>query len=113
MCLTGSEYKFKNRGPYCYRINGQVYPATSQMQPELGKKPLFSQIYIYDQQNELDNRLNSFQQLDKDILKELQEMIKQVNPYAKKYQQAADMLKEMPTEDVRIVLKTTRSTIDP
>ena len=77
------------------------------------KGHFFSQIYIYDQQNELENRLNSFQQLDKDILKELQEMIKKVNPYAQIYQQAADILRENPMEDVRLVLKTTGTKIDP
>ena len=41
MCLTGDEYKFKNHGPYCYRINGQVYHTISQMQLESGKRPLF------------------------------------------------------------------------
>ena len=57
MYLTGHEYTFKGRGPYCFRINGQVYHKISQMQPETGKSPGFSQIYIYDQQNELNNHL--------------------------------------------------------
>ena len=43
LCLTG---KFKNPGPYCYSINGQLYHALSQMQPEHGKSPAFSQIYM-------------------------------------------------------------------
>ena len=48
MYLTGHEYTFKGRGPYCFRINGQVYHKISQMQPETGKSPGFLQIYIYD-----------------------------------------------------------------
>ena len=55
MCLTRKEYKFKTNGPYCFRICGQVYHTLSQMIPDEGKKPSFSQIYIYHQQNELDN----------------------------------------------------------
>ena len=39
-------------------------------------------------------------------------MIKEVNPYAQMYQQAADILRENPMEDVRLVLKTTGSKID-
>ena len=31
---------------------------------------VFSQIYIYDQEHELDNRLHSFQKLDRTVLKE-------------------------------------------
>ena len=54
MCFTGHEYTFKSRGPYCFKINGQVYHRISQLQPEVGITPGFSQIHIYDQQNELD-----------------------------------------------------------
>ena len=60
MNVSGVEHKF-TKGPYCYRISGQVYHALSQMQPPHGRKPCFSQIYIYDQENELNNQLASFQ----------------------------------------------------
>ena len=82
MCYTGKDYHFKSKGPYCFRISGHVYHSISQMLPEPGKVPSFSQIYIYDQENELDNRLRVFNHLDRDLLSELQDMIKEVNPYA-------------------------------
>ena len=111
MCLTGHEYVFKNRGPYCYRINGQVYHRISQLQPEFGRAPGYSQIYIYDQQNELDNHLRSFKQgtLNRNLLKELQEMIKDVNPYAKEYMHVGEVIKQKPTEDIRLVLKNKKN----
>ena len=68
MLLTGSEYEFKSKGPYCFRINWEVYHALSQMHPEPGRKPAFSQIYIYDQEYELDNRLDVFSSLDRNVL---------------------------------------------
>ena len=37
MLLSGNEHKFKTKGPYCYCINGQIYHALNQMQPEYGK----------------------------------------------------------------------------
>ena len=83
MQLTGEHYKFKKKGPYCFRINGQVYHSISHMLPETGKKPSFSQIYIYDQQNELNNRLCLFSDLDRSSF------------------------------DIKLVLKTTGKTIDP
>ena len=46
LCLTGQEFKFKNAGPYCYRVNGQLYHVLSQMQPEHGQEPTFHR-YIY------------------------------------------------------------------
>ena len=74
MCLSGHEYKFKNHGPYCYRINGQVYHVISQMQPEEGKPPGFFYIYIlYDQHNELENQKKSFSNLDHNLLQQLQD----------------------------------------
>ena len=115
MCVSGEEYKFKTNGPYCYRISGQVYHALSQMQPEPGRKPSFSQIYIYDQEHELDNQLHSFQKLDRTVLKELQDIIKAVNPYAQLYKHAGDIMKENPSQDVKLVLRAhdEKSNIDP
>ena len=74
LCLTGQEFKFKNPGPYCYRINGQLYHALSQMQPEHAKPPTFSQIYIYiyDHEHELDYHMKPFTGLDASLLLELQ-----------------------------------------
>ena len=65
MYLTGKEYNFHTNGPYCYRINGQVYHLISQLQPENGKPPGFSQVYIYDKEHELDHRFNSLNTLDR------------------------------------------------
>ena len=113
MCLTGKEYNFHTSGPYCYRINGQVYHLISQLQPENGKPPGFSQIYIYDKEHELDHCLNSFNTLDRGLLKELQDMIKDENPYAEKYIHVSNVINEKPTEDVQLVLKATRDTVDP
>ena len=106
-------YKHVIQGPYCFWITGQVYHAISQMQPGAGKYPLFSQIYIFDKQNELEKWMKSFPSLGKAIMKDLQEMIKEVNPYAQIYQQATDMLQDKPTKDVKLVLKTTGRNIDP
>ena len=69
--LTGQEFKFRTAGPYCYRINGQLYHTISQLQPETEKPPGFSQIYIYDQQHEPDYCMRPFPDLDRSIVKEL------------------------------------------
>ena len=42
------------------------------MQPEQGKPPAFSQIYIYDQEHELDNCMKPFSGLDASLLLDLQ-----------------------------------------
>ena len=106
LCLTGQKFKFKNPGSYCYRINGQLYHALSQMQPDHGKPPAFSQIYIYDHEHELDYHMKPFTGLDASLLLDLQQMIKDVNPYAYKYLQAAATIIENPTGDIKLVLRS-------
>ena len=76
--------------------------------------PSFSQIYIYDdKEQELENHLNSFCQLDRNLLKELQDMMTEVNPYAQIYCHIDNVIKEKPTENVQLGVKATRDTIDP
>ena len=83
------------------------------MEPETGKSSGFSQIYIYDQEHELENRLKAVYKLDKILLRESQDMVKEINPYAKMYGHEADMIWQNPTEDIQLVLKATWKTIDP
>ena len=45
-------------GPYCYRIQGQNYHRMGTLLPETNKPPVFAQLYIYDRQNEIQNRIN-------------------------------------------------------
>ena len=113
--MTKKEYKFNTNGPYCFRISGQIYHAFSQLQPELGSKPRYSQIYIYDQEHELDNHLHTFNNLDRGLLKQLQEMIKTVNPYAHIYKQAGEIMSGNPSEDIKLILRASdeNTNIDP
>ncbi len=55
--------------------------------PEEGQPPTFSQLYIYDTENEIRNRLNIMHNLDATILRNLQNMLDRVNPYAHIFRQ--------------------------
>ncbi|XP_071689999.1 uncharacterized protein [Rutidosis leptorrhynchoides] len=50
----------KNRGPYVFKISGQVYHWVGSLYPPEGCPPRFLQLYIYDTHNELDNRMAHF-----------------------------------------------------
>ena len=113
MSITGMEYNFPHRRPYCFRISGQIYHFIGQMEPEAWKSPVFSQIYIYDQEHELENHLKAVSNLDKTLVMELQDMIKEVNPYEKNYKHVGDMIWENPVQDIHLVLQATGKTIDP
>ena len=112
MQYTGQEYEFRKKGPYCFTISGHVYHSISQMVPEVGKMPSFSQIYIYDRESELDNQLKTFSQLDQGLLKELQDLMKEINPYARQYCHVGDVMKQNPSIDIKLVLKASGDTVD-
>ena len=83
------------------------------MQPEQGKPPAFSQIYIYDQEHELDNCMKPFSGLDASLLLDLQQMIKSVNPYAHTYLQVGETLTANPACDIKLVLRSPSKQVDP
>jgi hypothetical protein len=51
-----------NRGnaPFVFRLSGQNYHSIGSLLPESGAKPRFSQLYIYDTDNEVSNRHSCF-----------------------------------------------------
>ncbi|GJT86219.1 DNA helicase [Tanacetum coccineum] len=48
------------RGPYIFKIYGQIYHWIGTLCPFVGDPPRFCQLYIYDTQNEVANRLQHF-----------------------------------------------------
>ena len=83
------------------------------MHPDGINHQVFHRSTYMIKENEVQNRLRSFSHLDPDLLKEMQEMIKQINPYAQTYIHAGDILRKNPAADIQLVLKATRETIDP
>ncbi|KAI3720341.1 hypothetical protein L6452_21257 [Arctium lappa] len=51
----------RGKGSYVYRVSGQNYHRIGSLLPERGKKPQFAQLYIYDTENEIANRLGVIQ----------------------------------------------------
>ncbi|GJS11226.1 helitron helicase-like domain-containing protein [Tanacetum coccineum] len=58
------------KGPYVFRISGQIYHWIGSMCPEEGQPPRFLQLYIYDTTNEVKNRMAHFHNQDELQLKE-------------------------------------------
>ncbi len=81
-------------GPPVFQIQGTVYHRTGHLMPEEGDKPQFSQLYIYDVTNELDNRKRWNDTLHGGTLRSLQNMMHSVNPFVQHYQHAADVLQQ-------------------
>ena len=58
-----SEIKNSN-GPHIFKISGQVYHLMGSLIPPKDESPKFAQLYIYDTEHELENRLRTFHSED-------------------------------------------------
>ncbi|GJS88090.1 DNA helicase [Tanacetum coccineum] len=67
------------RGPYVFKISGQLYHWIGSLCPAEGEPPRFLQLYIYDTDNEVDNRMSHFggnnSTLRRDIVEGLIDML--------------------------------------
>ena len=92
------------KGMYTFRIHGSIYHRIGSLTPSLNSTPKFAQLYIYDTDHEIDNRLLNFSGLDKTILLQLQKEMHEVNPYVKMFKQLSlDLIKE---PSIKMVIKS-------
>ena len=49
-----------SHGPYIFKISGQIHHLIGSLLPTDDERPRFTQLYIHDTENELDNRISSF-----------------------------------------------------
>ncbi|XP_017985317.1 PREDICTED: uncharacterized protein LOC18588470 [Theobroma cacao] len=87
-------------GPYVFKINGQNHHKIGSLLPVDGERSKFAQLYIYDTENEVSNRINALgydvQQsgVEENIVKELMEMLDQTNQIVKAFRMAKERFKE-------------------
>ncbi|XP_019246018.1 PREDICTED: uncharacterized protein LOC109225707 isoform X2 [Nicotiana attenuata] len=70
----------RNRGIYTFRVQGRMYHLIDDLYPG-GKKSKNLQLYFYDNNNELANRMACSNKINESIVSELMDMLK-VNPYS-------------------------------
>ncbi|RGB32558.1 hypothetical protein C1646_626032, partial [Rhizophagus diaphanus] len=83
-------------GIYTFHIHGEMYHRIGSLLPNSETQPQFAQIYIYDTDHEIQNRLNIMPRLDPIILGELQQMLHDINSYVNQFRQAGNLLKHNP-----------------
>ncbi|XP_076890883.1 uncharacterized protein LOC143542108 [Bidens hawaiensis] len=109
----------RGKGPCVFRLSGQNYHSIGSLQPEPGCKAKFSQLYIYDTDNELTNRQKIFgdsknmstkaaKAMDLQIIQRLKEMLDSQNVLVKTYRKARDSLQENPHIDLKLRLIANR-----
>ncbi|XP_035838142.1 uncharacterized protein LOC110883025 [Helianthus annuus] len=106
------------RAPYVFRISGQNFHSLGGLVPGPGKQPKFSQLYIYDTENEVSNRNKLFsdstnksdlhlKQIDLHLIKFIKDFLDNNNQLVKSYRIARNHFNDNPNENfkLRIIYK--------
>ncbi|XP_058761708.1 uncharacterized protein LOC131635112 [Vicia villosa] len=106
--------KFNNgRGPPMIRIQGQCCHRIGSLLPLDGQRPKFAQLYIYDTENEVSNRMDILRNkdnIDEQIVGKLSEMSYKYNIHAKSFLMARQRLNEGNVHNLKLRLIANRTT---
>ena len=102
------------RAPYIYRLNGQNHHVFGTLIPNDGKDPKFCQLYIYDTENEVENRMkwvrvNNGEPVEAAVVRGLLDMLDSTNELVPFFRMARDRFKEDAVQDLKIVMKISRA----
>ncbi|KAI5413759.1 hypothetical protein KIW84_058058 [Lathyrus oleraceus] len=104
--------RFNNgRFPPNFRIQGQSCHRIGSMLPMSGQNPRFAQLYVYDTENEIENRMHGFRSksgVDVNIVRKLSEMLYEHNVHAQSFRMARDRLCEEGVSDLKLRLISER-----
>lgn len=99
----------KGEGPYVFRINGQIHHRIGSLLPKPDNIPKFTELYIFDTKNEIENRIQALTTEDPEdndinpfIVQGLKEMLDHHNPLVKTFRRARDLLEEHKGIDISI-----------
>ncbi len=82
------------KGPYIFRLNGQNHHKIGSLLPIDGHNPRFAQLYIFDTENEVKNRISVMNRsskhngIDKDVLQALVQMLDENNILVQSFRMA-------------------------
>ncbi|CAH9127450.1 unnamed protein product, partial [Cuscuta epithymum] len=99
------------RGPPTFKIQGQTCHRVGSMLPMPGQHPKFAQLYIYDTEHEIENRIRGIRNrndINEEIVCKLSAMLHQYNVHAKSFRMAKERLQDAPVRDLRLKLISDR-----
>ncbi|XP_031116894.1 uncharacterized protein LOC116020565 [Ipomoea triloba] len=108
----------RNKGIYTFKVQGQIYHFINDLLPD-GCPPRNLQLYFYDTDHEVENRVSKVGHLDEKIVSDLIEVMSH-NPYAKFFRSLKDLvhsdefsisLQSCPSLDQRIYNAPTTSQV--
>ncbi|KAK7273081.1 hypothetical protein RIF29_14127 [Crotalaria pallida] len=104
------------RGIYTFRAQGAIYHNIGGFYPNEGSRPRFLQLYIYDTEHELHNRMQENTNLHETLVHKLQQILHTYNPFVHVFRQLAQhpnvnecslLIKERPANQRQYHLPTT------
>ncbi|GJS22048.1 hypothetical protein Tco_0450680 [Tanacetum coccineum] len=103
------------RGPYVFKVSGKVYHWIGSLCPPMGEAPRFLQLYIYDTENEVENRKRHFRglensSLDQQIVQGLIHFLDAHNELVQLFRTARDKCKEIDVPEFKIRLYNAEGT---
>ncbi|XP_059147684.1 uncharacterized protein LOC131935318 [Physella acuta] len=93
---VGAKIDFpRGRGPFTFRIHGQVYHRSGTLHPTEGVKPVFAQLYVLDKQVAISERLDNAANANcrRHIMETLYEVMKE-NPFSLAYRMMYEVERE-------------------
>jgi len=76
--------QFNRVGPYCFKINGQMYHSVGSLNAPQGQVPSYASLFIIDADEALQHRLHhsANTECSPDLMRSLQDLLQHCNPYA-------------------------------
>ena len=99
----------QGRGPYVFKISGQIYHYLGSLCPSNGKDPCFLQLYIYDTENEVENRMKVFggkdsSRLRPEVVEHLVHILNEHNEMVRLFRTARNACNDQHVPDFKIKL---------
>ncbi|GJW15994.1 hypothetical protein Tco_0020127 [Tanacetum coccineum] len=107
----------RGRGPYVFRLHGQTYHSMGSLIPKEGTPPKFTQMYIYDTENEVENRARALSNsspssapsksehpIDRDIIRQVKDVLDTSSDLFKTFRRARDRYSEDSEQNIQIKL---------
>ncbi|KAM3699395.1 hypothetical protein ACJW31_05G022100 [Castanea mollissima] len=104
------------RHPYIFKLNGQNHHRIGTFLPNDGQDPQFAQLYFYDTENEVENRMNIFSNdeidsvLDPSIVDALVQMLDETNALVKIFRMSRDRFFDTSVHHLRLRLIGSQTT---
>lgn len=90
--VTAEAVNFPSRGPYCFKVHGQIYHSVGSLQVPQGQKPSYASLFIIDAETALGIRMEQSANRDcsPHLMQSLQDLLQEFNPYAQLFQHVSE-----------------------